>query len=66
MPASPAGDPILKRFRAAPDTLYGDRIERVVATFRSFRHFAAVTNAEPVFLALRSRHWLLRKKTVMS
>jgi uncharacterized protein len=30
MPASPAGDPILKRFRAAPDALYGDRIERVV------------------------------------
>ena len=31
MPASPASDPILKRFRAALDTLYGDRIERVVA-----------------------------------
>jgi uncharacterized protein len=31
MPASPAGDPILKRFRAALDTLYGDRIERLVA-----------------------------------
>jgi predicted nucleotidyltransferase len=30
MPASPASDPILKRFRAALDTLYGDRIERVV------------------------------------
>jgi predicted nucleotidyltransferase len=30
MPASPAADPILKRFRAALDTLYGDRIERVV------------------------------------
>jgi predicted nucleotidyltransferase len=30
MPASPADDPILKRFRAALDTLYGDRIERVV------------------------------------
>ena len=27
---SPAGDPILKRFRAALNTLYGDRIERVV------------------------------------
>jgi uncharacterized protein len=26
----PADDPILKRFRAALDTLYGDRIERVV------------------------------------
>ena len=31
MPASPASDPILKRFRATLDTLYGDRIERVVA-----------------------------------
>src|SRR5580692_12096391 len=30
MPASPAGDPILKRFRASLDALYGDRIERVV------------------------------------
>jgi predicted nucleotidyltransferase len=30
MPASPAADPILKRFRAAPDVLYGDRIERVM------------------------------------
>ena len=30
MPASPAGDPILKRFRATLDALYGDRIERVV------------------------------------
>jgi uncharacterized protein len=27
---SVAGDPILKRFRAALDSLYGDRIERVV------------------------------------
>ena len=30
MRASPADDPILKRFRAALDALYGDRIERVV------------------------------------
>jgi predicted nucleotidyltransferase len=30
MPASPADDQILKRFRAALDTLYGERIERVV------------------------------------
>jgi uncharacterized protein len=30
MLASLAADPILKRFRAALDTLYGDRIERVV------------------------------------
>ena len=30
MLASPANDPILKRFRAALDELYGDRIERVV------------------------------------
>ncbi|HEY1982510.1 MAG TPA: nucleotidyltransferase domain-containing protein [Xanthobacteraceae bacterium] len=30
MPASPAADPVLKRFRAALDMLYGDRIERVV------------------------------------
>jgi hypothetical protein len=30
MPVSPASDPILKRFRAALDVLYGDRIERVV------------------------------------
>ena len=30
MPASPADDPVLKRFRAALDTLYGNRIERVV------------------------------------
>src|ERR1700736_5083071 len=30
MPASPADDPILKRFRTALDTLSGDRIERVV------------------------------------
>ena len=26
----PADDPILRRFRAALDALYGDRIERVV------------------------------------
>jgi len=30
MLASPANDPILKRFGAALDELYGDRIERVV------------------------------------
>jgi hypothetical protein len=30
MPASPADDPILKSFRAALDTIYGDRIERAV------------------------------------
>jgi predicted nucleotidyltransferase len=30
MPPSPAADPILKRFRAALDALYGDRIERMV------------------------------------
>jgi predicted nucleotidyltransferase len=30
MSASPAADPILKRFRDALDALYGDRIERVV------------------------------------
>jgi uncharacterized protein len=30
MPASPAANPVLKRFRAALDALYGDRIERVV------------------------------------
>jgi predicted nucleotidyltransferase len=30
MPGSPADDPIVKRFRAALDALYGDRIERVV------------------------------------
>lgn len=30
MPGQPADDPILKRFRAALDHLYGERIERVV------------------------------------
>jgi predicted nucleotidyltransferase len=30
MPAAALDDPILKRFRAALDALYGDRIERVV------------------------------------
>ena len=30
MPAAILDDPILKRFRAALDALYGDRIERVV------------------------------------
>lgn len=30
MPAAILDDPILKRFRAALDELYGDRIERVV------------------------------------
>jgi predicted nucleotidyltransferase len=30
MSAAALDDPILKRFRAALDTLYGDRIERVV------------------------------------
>jgi predicted nucleotidyltransferase len=30
MPAAALDDPILKRFRAALDRLYGDRIERVV------------------------------------
>jgi predicted nucleotidyltransferase len=30
MRASPAHDPILKRFRTALEALYGDRIERVV------------------------------------
>jgi len=30
MPALPSADPILKRFRAALDKLYGDRIDRVV------------------------------------
>ena len=30
MPGRPTDDPVLKRFRAALDELYGDRIERVV------------------------------------
>jgi predicted nucleotidyltransferase len=30
MPTRPADDPILQRFRAALDRIYGDRIERVV------------------------------------
>jgi uncharacterized protein len=30
MSRPPADDPVLKRFRAALDALYGDRIERVV------------------------------------
>src|SRR3954453_2930013 len=30
MPPTLATDPILKRFRAAPDEIYGDRLERVV------------------------------------
>lgn len=30
MPASATDDPVLKRFRAALDMLYGERIERVV------------------------------------
>jgi uncharacterized protein len=30
MPASPAADPVLQRFRASLDALYGERIERVV------------------------------------
>jgi predicted nucleotidyltransferase len=30
MPARPIDDPILRRFRATLDKLYGDRIERVV------------------------------------
>jgi predicted nucleotidyltransferase len=30
MPARPTDDPILKRFRAALDRIYGDRIDRVV------------------------------------
>ena len=30
MPVAPADDPVLIRFRAALDALYGERIERVV------------------------------------
>ena len=30
MPLAPADDPVLVRFRAALDALYGDRVERVV------------------------------------
>ena len=30
MPSRPIDDPVLRRFRAALDELYGDRIERVV------------------------------------
>jgi uncharacterized protein len=30
MPSTAVNDPTLKRFRAAPDEVYGDRIERVV------------------------------------
>jgi uncharacterized protein len=30
MPANPAEDPVLKRFRAALDEMYGERLERVV------------------------------------
>lgn len=30
MSASPANDPVLRRFRASLDGLYGNRIERVV------------------------------------
>ncbi len=30
MPSNPTADPILSRFRAALDEIYGDRLERVV------------------------------------
>ena len=30
MPANPLADPVLRRFRAALDEIYGERIERVV------------------------------------
>jgi hypothetical protein len=35
MTGSPASDPILKRFRAAVQERYGDRIERVVLSARA-------------------------------
>jgi len=43
MSVGPADDPILKRFRAALDELYGDRIERVVL-FGSHARWVHTTN----------------------
>jgi predicted nucleotidyltransferase len=57
MPASPAADPILKRFRAALDTLYGDRIERVVLFGSRARGDAREDYEVAVFLKSLADRW---------
>jgi len=56
---SPAGDPILKRFRAALNTLYGDRIERVVLFGSRARGDASEDSDYDVAVFLRglADHW---------
>ena len=54
MPASPADDPILKGFRTALDTLYGDRIERVVLFGSRARGDARVDSDYDVAVFLKS------------
>jgi predicted nucleotidyltransferase len=59
MPAAAIDDPILKRFRAALDALYGDRIERVVL-FGSRARGDAREDSDydaAVFLHDFSDHW---------
>ena len=57
MPASPAADPILRRFRAALDTLYGDRIERVVLFGSRARGDAREDYEVAVFLKSLADRW---------
>jgi predicted nucleotidyltransferase len=53
MPASPADDRILKRFRAALGRLYGDRIERVVLFGSRARGDARIDSDYDVAVFLR-------------
>lgn len=53
MPASPADDPVLKRFRAALDAVYGDRIERVVLFGSRARGDADADSDDDVAVFLR-------------
>ena len=57
MPPSPAADPVLKRFRAALDTLYGDRIERVVLFGSRARGDAREDYDVAVFLKSLADRW---------
>ena len=54
MRASPAHDPILKRFRTALEALYGDRIERVVLFGSRARGDAQQDSDYDVAVVLRS------------
>jgi predicted nucleotidyltransferase len=56
MPASPADDPVLRRFRATLEDIYGDRLERVVLFGSRARGEARADSDYDIAVFLRGFH----------